>query len=244
MKLKYTLLTLLTTSALSQAAVVINVNVANVTGTGGDLVDAATGITFGTYTTVYTTSGVTLNTPIAIGGDNRVTANYGALADSVGTSLNVLVTATLNAAGTAGGYNLTGSYVEGLNGGGFFGAGAGNTAGHIELTIDQAATLDYSNPAISWTDGTTPTPVTIASGTALAANTTIFSSGGEGSQGVPENFSFTTDSASFNFEYASEGNNTLADGFKFGFLGTVVPEPSSTALLGLGAVAFMVRRKR
>ena len=103
-------------------------------------------------------------------------------------------------------------------------AGGGSSLGVVELANGKSITgsSDANTPSGTWND----------------KNWSLYEAGGSvatGTQSFVINYRSVTDAAG-----TQGGNDAYADNVSF----TVVPEPSSVALLGLGGLALFLRRRR
>jgi len=60
----------------------------------------------------------------------------------------------------------------------------------------------------------------------------------------PESYAFTSNPTSFESIETSGGTLSFSSGGRVNFTATAVPEPSAAALLGLGAMGLLARRRR
>ena len=160
-----------------------------------------------------------------------ITANFTLTSDFDGDSIDDTLT-----------FNLTGTAVAPAGSSLF--VNTNGIAGVDNVFIDELEAVDYTFSIGSLVtssggdfeasfDGFTGGAVSIDPGESFIAN-------GE-----------TFDSATFDFASSSETlsvsgdvGNVFVSGLDFGITVEAVPEPSSTALLGLGALGFLVRRRR
>ena len=196
--------------------------------TWGDLVEA---VNFGAATTSTTINTVTFEAFTDIG-NNHTTDNLSTLVDqsadsnfytdgntSYDTLLDGFIFDTLASEIT---YTLTG-------------LGIGNVY-EVQLFLAD----DRTNLSLAYYDSYLSVD---GSGSSLGGNSTVF--GGDANPALVFTGTFTADASTQTFTAQSfEDDNTNRGTQLNAYQLRTIPEPSSTALLGLGGLAFMLRRKR
>lgn len=214
--MKNTLLLLISSVAVSNAAVVYSTTYANNSGSGSIFAD---GVAIGTFT---------------------VTTPYNSVNDGVGVAFNgsqtgTSVATTVSVSITDSQYYLVSMDWGANDGAGALGIGGGSTWG---VALDTDATVSTS--VGTWTIGGSA----ITTATAYTADD-VLSTGGivanphvenaylfAGAVGDTQTLTYTTDT------------NLAQEQYYVNFNLDVVPEPTSAALLGLGGLALLARRKR
>ncbi len=108
-------------------------------------------------------------------------------------------------------------------------AGADFTQISVQFFSDAAGTV-ATGGSIQLASGDVEGSSTTPSGAWSNTNWSLYTASG----------AVATDAQSFQITFGGPGNDTYADNISF----TVVPEPSSTALLGLGGLALVLRRRK
>lgn len=170
---------------------------------------------------------------------------------SQNTVLGVVFNPALNTSGASAtasvAVNITdaGHTLDSVTWRSFANSGAiGGNAGQLQVSLDAAGTATV-NGDLAWTLG--GSALTANSGTAYAANTALYAADTSSNLSTTDSqWSIVTSAATSELSYGP-GDTTPLYNESFGFtlaFSEVVPEPSSTALLGLGAVSLLARRKR
>lgn len=219
MKLKYTLLALAGLTLSAQAAVYVNFNGAQA---GGGV---ATGDPFGVPTALWANTGnvATDATGISVGGANLTWASTGTWGDNVAAS--------------SGDESIYGGYLDDNNAQRpeFTLSGLTAALGGSAYTIIVYSFSDDPNNGLGnlILNGGTPTAITSSTSTG----------------NLTGNYGITTFTGVTGDSFTVEGNVTAGSAGRpratiAGFQVVAVPEPSSTALLGLGGLALILRRRK